>query len=294
MRELSKHLAGTIPTHRRRRRYCNLQFQQSSSCLNCIVVFRSPANRIAAQEALAITAVNPRANGNELKHLSEIFRRTQKPKGGTRSRSTQSSRTNKRRADIRNEQEQWGHEVNTHAKGLDLAHSHNVIKLFNKLTNRHASAHSMKTDLSLTPLEMYRSEQIKQGCKGPVLIYQLSNVLLFLKYCADLKLSKKVSVHNFLYYAQRPIDYCFHMAELCAHFTSYRQRVRAFTVIKNFLSTHHMYLAPSYYIRTMAGYDTSAIRKWARTVILQAGRHTPNWMAYVLGRIKAIEIPPPS
>ena len=55
--------------------YRTLQFHQHTGCLNFAVVAKAPAALIGAREAAAIALVSPKADGNELKHFSEIFRR---------------------------------------------------------------------------------------------------------------------------------------------------------------------------------------------------------------------------
>lgn len=144
-------------------------------------------------EAMAITMVNPRANGNELKHFKEIFRKTRRRKPKSRDRPSQSSRRNKRKADL-TECEQWGQEMDTHAKQLDVAHVSNILKQHSTYTARNTTANSIKSDLSLTFQEMYRNEQIRHGESGPIFLYQLSTAMLFLKGLSDHKVCNKISV----------------------------------------------------------------------------------------------------
>ena len=77
VRGLERHLQATVPSDKRRRRYDILKFQQSSSSLNVLILDQCDLTSIAAREALAITFIQSRANGSELKHLSETFRKTE-------------------------------------------------------------------------------------------------------------------------------------------------------------------------------------------------------------------------
>ena len=105
-RELSRHLDGTVPADRRRRRYQVLKTQQPSSCLNFIILDSCGPNEIATREAVAITRILPHANGSELKHLSETFR-TRRNRGKRNRISKSNARRNRRAADIRLESLQW-------------------------------------------------------------------------------------------------------------------------------------------------------------------------------------------
>ena len=260
VRELERHIQGTSED-RTRRRYTTLQYHQASGCLNFVVLFRATEALIAAREALAITLTNPRANGNELKHFSEIFRKKRNRGPKQRTRPSESSRRNKRRSELRVQTEQWGMENDTHSKQLDSAHVQNVLKQYATYTKRKEAGTTVKTELSLTFHEVYRNEQIRLGAQGPILIYQLSNMLMFLRGCADPKLFRRISVEKMLLYTNKPIDYCYHMADMCTHMPSYQSKVRAFTVIQDFLRTKHLYLAKNYSVKILSTYDPKFIEK---------------------------------
>ena len=85
VRELHQHMQGSVIKNRERRRYKELKQHNSSSCLSFLILDSCSADLISAREALAIVLVNPKANGNDLKHISEIFRkkRSRPPKSGT-------------------------------------------------------------------------------------------------------------------------------------------------------------------------------------------------------------------
>ena len=108
VRELQRRLSQTVPTNRTRRRYIELRHGIRTSCLNVVIYDACWTNEIACREAVAITVVQPRANGNEPKHFSEQFRPSRARPPKKRARLNGSSRRKARKASLRKQAEQWG------------------------------------------------------------------------------------------------------------------------------------------------------------------------------------------
>ena len=163
VRELQKHMSSTIDAASRRKRYDILKHQQSSSCLNFIILGQCDSTNIAAREAVAITLVYPPANGYELKHFLPTFRPRRSRPTKARARHHHAIRRNKRRSDLDRERLQWGEELNQHSVQLRVAREWNIIALYQRYTRRLRNAKEIRTDLSLTFAELYRNEQIHLG-----------------------------------------------------------------------------------------------------------------------------------
>ena len=149
----------------------------------------------------------------------------------------------------------WGIENTAHAKLLDDSHMKNILKKHDTYTSRKEGANHIRTWFSLTFEELYRDEQIRYGLCGPILIYQMKCSILFLKGCSDHRIYKTLSLGSFLDYAGKPLDYCFHLAEMANFIPSYQGETRAFTFIqdfpKNTISSHQSSIVSNYPAPTM-------------------------------------------
>ena len=100
-------------------------------------------------------------------------------------RLRKTSRQNRRLADLRTEREQWGEEQNLHARRLSAAREKNLEKRFLSYTRRMDTAKTIRDNLSLAFLELYRMEQARQSFHGPINIYGPQSTTLFLRGCAE-------------------------------------------------------------------------------------------------------------
>ena len=88
-----------------------------------------------------------------------------------------------------------------------------------------------------------------------------------------------------------PLDYCYHLADLCEHFPAYQAKVRALASIRIFLESQHQKLASRYTVKVISTYEAKNIRSWAKTSILQFGTHRPNWTRYTLNKLQVVSLP---
>ena len=103
----------------KKKRYAGLNHQQSTCRLNFLILDSCKDTEISFREALAISMVQPKANGNELKHFTEQMERKKRNRPAkARARTSYSSKAIKGKADLRLEREQWGMEANPHANQL--------------------------------------------------------------------------------------------------------------------------------------------------------------------------------
>ena len=72
---------------------------------------------------------------------------------------------------------------------------------------------------------------------------------------------------------------------------SYQCKTRAFTIIHDFLKTHHLHLAKAYYVKVNSVYEATNIKHWARRTVIRNGAGRPNWMSYILARINITKLP---
>ena len=126
-------------------------------------------------------------------------------------------------------------------------------------------------DLSLTFLELYRTEQIRQKTAGPINIYSAQHTILFLRGCADQNLCKRRCISNFLNQQHRNYDYLYHVAELCNLFPAYQCNIRTFTNLKDYLKAQHLQLAARYTLKALHTYDDLSLERWAKHTIREVG-----------------------
>lgn len=207
VRDLERHRRGLAPKDRIRRRYTELRRGIRASCLNIVVYCACQSIEVACREALSISLVQPRSNGNELIHFSGLVRPPQNRSSKPRKRLKGSSRKNARRAFLRKQTEQWGEDVQAHSRTVIAAHDATLAKDFEKYTNRKLSPKRKQASLGVTFHEMYRNGQLHPGCLGPINLYRATHVLLFVKACSDHRVCKKVSFNTLLACHGETIDY---------------------------------------------------------------------------------------
>jgi len=86
----------------------------------------------------------------------------------------------------------------------------------------------------------------------------------------------------------KTLDYVFHWAAMTTLLPSYQSKTRAFTLLRNYLSNHHLYLSKEYIIKVNSFYDSRAIKRWYKKVVGMHDIHRPNWFMYVLSKIKIV------
>ena len=165
-----------------------------------------------------------------------------------------------------------GMEANLQGRQLSAAHEKNVLARYESYSRRQASERSIRTDLNLTFRELYRMEQMKFGIIGPLHIYGPSNITLFLRGCADMRLNRKLDFNLRLAAHRKTLDYCYFLAERCARIPNYQNKVRATATISTYLKLHHLYLSSRYALKTISTYKTAAVKSWAKT---RASRQAP-------------------
>ena len=102
---------------------------------------------------------------------------------------------------------------------------------------------------------------------------------------------KTLSFVRLLMCHRKPLDFCYHLAELCSHISACQCKVRALSCIQAFLNSQHQKLSARYAIKTISGYSDKAIKSWAKRVVVEAGQLRPNWTRYTLERLQVINIP---
>ena len=113
---------------------------------------------------------------------------------------------------------QWGQETNSHARELTSSREKNLARSYERLSRRQATAKEIRNDLSQSFMELYRPEQLRLKIFGPICIYSAAHSLLLLRGCADHRICKTLRFLYVLIHQQRPVDYLYHIAELCSNF----------------------------------------------------------------------------
>ena len=85
---------------------------------------------------------------------------------------------------------------------------------------------------------------------------------------------------------KKPLDYCYHIADICCLFSTYQLKARALSTIKTFLDHHHLRLTNRFTLKVLHTYDLTTIKRWARRTISQAGTTRPNWVRFTLVRLQ--------
>ena len=155
-------------------------------------------------------------------------------------------------------------EENLHARALSAAHEANIIKKYESYSRKQAKAKDIKHHLGLTFTEFYRMEQGKLGAKGPINVYSPSNILLFIRGCADPKVCKKLKFGTLLQQHGKTLDYCYWIAEMCVHLPTYQLKERATACINLFLAENHLVLTSRYSSKVESTYQAKAIKDWAK------------------------------
>ena len=140
VRELYRQSQGLVPALRQRRRYKELVGHHAVNCLNCLVLEITNDTSINAAEAKSIALVRPNANGAELCHFSENFRRSPaKPRGPgrpPRKRFSRSTRRRAREAHLTSNSNFWGADVNEHSQSIKAASACNIVAKFERYTGK--------------------------------------------------------------------------------------------------------------------------------------------------------------
>ena len=287
VRELHQQINGKAGD-RCRRRYRILQHQQSSACMNIIILDKADAASIAPREALAITRIRPRANGHELKNFDETLKkwRTREPK--PRNRISEGDRKKRKEYELRNGLEHWGRENEEHARSLEQANVKNILSKYSTYMKRLEDEKEVRMHLSLNFADMYRMQQATTATIGPIYLYEKTSGMLFIKACSEQKLCSKISIDTMLNKLCKTLDFVFHWAALTTLLPTYQNKTRAFTILRNYLSTYQLYLSKEYIVKVNSFYNSSPIKRWYKKVVTMHGTHRPNWLMYVLGKIKVV------
>ena len=86
----------------------------------------------------------------------------------------------------------------------------------------------------------------------------------------------------------KTLDFVFHWAAMTTLLPNYQSKTRAFTLFRNYLFTYHLYLSKEYIIKVNSFYNSSSIKRWYKKIVAVHDVHRPNWLMYVLSKIKIV------
>ena len=137
-------------------------------------------------------------------------------------------------------------------------------------------------------------QQATTSTIGPIHLYEKTSSMLFIKACSEQRMCNEISLDTMLNKLNKIFGFVFHWATMTTLLPNYQSKTRAFTLLRNYLSNYHLYLSKEYIIKVNSFYDSSSIRRWYKKIVAIHDAHRPNWLMYVLSKIKTVTTHLPS